>query len=90
MYDSFLKVKERDSRRKSMIYNAERPISFDQMIGQEMVVENIRNQSIRGSFFPVFILCGQYGSGKTTMARIISMAANCDHKDEKGNPCGTW
>lgn len=72
-----------------MIYNAERPISFDQMIGQEMVVENIRNQSIRGSFFPVFILCGQYGSGKTTMARIISMAANCEHKDEKGNPCGT-
>lgn len=71
-----------------MIYNVERPINFDQMVGQEMVVENIRNQSIRNSFFPVFILCGQYGSGKTTMARIISMAANCQDKDERGNPCG--
>lgn len=71
-----------------MIYNAERPISFDQMIGQELIVENIRNQSIKGQFFPVFILCGQYGSGKTTMARIIAMAANCEHKDERGNPCG--
>ena len=75
-------------KEEGMIYNAERPISFEQMIGQEMVVENIRNQSIRNSFFPVFILCGQYGSGKTTMARIISMAANCEKKDERGNPCG--
>ena len=71
-----------------MIYNAERPVNFDQMVGQTLVVENIRNQSIKDQFFPVFILCGQYGSGKTTMARIIAMAANCDHKDERGNPCG--
>ena len=71
-----------------MIYNAERPNNFDQIVGQELVVENIRNQSIKDSFFNVFVLCGQYGSGKTTMARIIAMAANCKHKDEKGNPCG--
>lgn len=71
-----------------MIYNQERPHDFDSIVGQEKVVENIRNQSIRDSFFPVFVLCGQYGSGKTTMARIIAMAANCEHKDEKGNPCG--
>lgn len=71
-----------------MIYNQERPHDFDGVVGQEMVVENIRNQSIKDSFFPVFILCGQYGSGKTTMASIIAMAANCKHKDERGNPCG--
>lgn len=71
-----------------MIYNTVRPVNFDQMVGQTLVVENIRNQSIKGQFFPVFILCGQYGSGKTTMARIIAMAANCNHKDERGNPCG--
>ena len=71
-----------------MLYNAERPANFDQMIGQTLVVENIRNQSIKDQFFPVFILCGQYGSGKTTMARLIAMASNCEHKDEKGNPCG--
>ena len=71
-----------------MIYNIARPVNFDQMKGQTMVVENIRNQSIKNQFFPVFILCGQYGSGKTTMSRIIAMAANCHHKDEKGNPCG--
>lgn len=71
-----------------MLYNAARPLTFDEMKGQELVVENIRNQSIRGEFFPVIILCGQYGSGKTTMARLIAMSANCRHKDAHGNPCG--
>jgi DNA polymerase III subunit gamma/tau len=71
-----------------MLANQERPITFDEVVGQSMVVENIRNQSIRDKFFPVFILCGQYGSGKTTMERLIAMAANCEHKDDRGNPCG--
>lgn len=71
-----------------MIYNKERPRTFDQIIGQKSIVENIRNQSIRDHFFPVFILCGQLGSGKTTMARLIAMAANCTQKDVSGNPCG--
>ncbi len=71
-----------------MIYNKERPRTFDQIIGQKSIVENIRNQSKRNQFFPVFILCGQLGSGKTTMARLIAMAANCTQKDECGNPCG--
>ncbi len=71
-----------------MIYNTARPMNFDEVKGQELIVENIRNQSICGKFFPVIILCGQYGSGKTTMARLIAMSANCTHKDERGNPCG--
>ena len=47
-----------------MIYKQERPLSFYQMVGQEFIVENIRNQSIRDAFFPVFVLCGQYGAAK--------------------------
>ena len=50
-----------------MIYNDMRPHRFDDVKGQTLVVENIRNQSKKNRFFPVFILCGQYGSGKTTM-----------------------
>lgn len=71
-----------------MISNEMRPITFDEVKGQDMIVQNIRNQSIHDSFFPVFVLCGQYGSGKTTMAELIARAANCEHKDENGNPCG--
>lgn len=70
------------------ICNAERPMNFDQMVGQKTVVENLRQQAIRKKFFQCYILEGQFGSGKTTMARIISRAINCEHPDEHGNPCG--
>lgn len=70
-----------------MLYNTERPHTFDAVVGQKDIVENIRKQSIKNRFFQVYILGGQFGSGKTTMARIIAMAANCEHKDANGNPC---
>ena len=70
------------------ICNVARPMNFDQMVGQKTVVENLRQQAIRKEFFQCYILEGQFGSGKTTMARIISRAINCEHPDEHGNPCG--
>ena len=70
------------------ICNVERPMNFDQMVGQKTVVENLRQQAIRKEFFQCYNLEGQFGSGKTTMARIISRAINCEHPDEHGNPCG--
>ena len=69
------------------LYNELRPNTFDGMIGQTGIVENIRKQSISNNFFNTYIFSGQYGSGKTTMARILAMAINCKHKDENGNPC---
>lgn len=70
-----------------MLAQNERPRIFDEMVGQEYVVENIRNQSKKNTWFQCYILGGQYGSGKTTMAKIIAMAANCSHRDVNGNPC---
>ena len=70
-----------------MLYNLERPHDFDSMVGQKKVVENIRIQSREDRWFQVYLLSGQFGSGKTTMARIIALAANCRHKDDDGNPC---
>lgn len=72
-----------------MLYNEVRPHTFDAIKGQKYIVRNIRNQSIKNNFFQVYIFGGSYGTGKTTMARIISLAANCKHKDEYGNPCLT-
>lgn len=71
-----------------MLYNEYRPQKFSEVVGQKEVIENLISQSKRDKFFNVYILCGQYGSGKTTTARIIAMAANCTHKDADGNPCG--
>lgn len=70
-----------------ILYNEERPHLFDDMVGQEYIVNSLRNQSKNDDWFPVYIFAGQFGSGKTTMARIIALAVNCLHKDENGNPC---
>lgn len=70
-----------------MLYNDERPQRFDEMVGQKHIVANIQNQSLHDSWFQVYILAGQFGSGKTTMARIIELAINCSNKDSHGNPC---
>lgn len=70
-----------------MLYNKMRPHSFDGIIGQETIVKSLRNQSQTNQFFNLYILEGQYGSGKTTMARILALASNCEQKDENGNPC---
>jgi len=50
-----------------------RPHKLDEVVGQEQAVELIRSQSIRNEWFPVQLLYGQYGGGKTTMARIIAL-----------------
>jgi len=70
-----------------MLYNELRPRTFDQVVGQRHIVENIRNQSKENLWFQVYILAGQFGGGKTTMARIIALASNCKNKDTRGNPC---
>lgn len=70
-----------------MLYNEVRPHSFDAMVGQENIVKIIQKQAINKSLMNLYILGGQFGSGKTTMARIIALAANCEHPDENGNPC---
>lgn len=71
------------------LYTKIRPKTFDEVKGQEFTVNNLRMQSIRDKFFQVIILAGQYGAGKTTLARIVATAANCKNKDKNGNPCGT-
>lgn len=70
------------------LYTKIRPKTFDEVKGQDFTVNNLRAQSIRNRFFQVIILAGQYGAGKTTLARIVAAAANCTNKDARGNPCG--
>ena len=69
------------------LYTKIRPKTFDEVKGQEFTVNNLRMQSIRDKFFQVIVLAGQYGAGKTTLARIVAAAANCKNKDKTGNPC---
>jgi DNA polymerase-3 subunit gamma/tau len=59
-----------------------RPLSFAQLIGQDAMVQTLRNAFKSGRIHHAFILTGVRGVGKTTTARILARAFN--HEDETG------
>ena len=70
-----------------------RPMDFDSLIGQDALVRTLSNALKVGRVAQAFMLTGVRGVGKTTTARIIAKALNCDNVDKNGNPpikpCGT-
>lgn len=55
-----------------------RPRNFKEVVGQEMPVSMLRNSLYKDHFFPVYLFAGQKGCGKTSSARILATAANCE------------
>jgi len=68
------------------LYRKYRPRTFDDVISQEHITNTLKNQIINGSAAHAYLFTGSRGTGKTTCAKILSMAVNCDHP-ENGNPC---
>ncbi len=61
--------------------------TFQEIIGQELVIRLLKNSLYKGQFFPVYLLAGQRGSGKTTTGRVFAAAVNCvGLEDFKKNP----
>lgn len=69
-----------------MLYNLYRPTDFSEVKGQEDVLLTLKKQSQTGNFGHAYLLAGHRGTGKTTIARILSKAVNCEHPSEDG-PC---
>lgn len=69
------------------LYRKWRPNTFEQVIGQEAVVKTLRNQIEAGRIAHAYLFCGCRGTGKTTLAKIMSRAINCQHPTN-GDPCG--
>jgi len=63
-----------------------RPQSFDQLIGQEAMVQTLANAIERGRVAHAFLLTGVRGVGKTSTARLIAKALNCIGPDGEGQP----
>lgn len=63
-----------------------RPSTFDDLIGQEVLVRTLSNAIASGRIAHAFLLTGIRGVGKTTTARIIARALNCIGPDGKGGP----
>ena len=69
------------------LYRQWRPQTFSQMVGQTAVMETLRNQVVTGRIAHAYLFCGSRGTGKTSTAKILAKAINCEHP-ENGDPCG--
>ena len=63
-----------------------RPATFAELVGQEAMVRTLTNAFKQGRLAHAFVLTGVRGVGKTTTARIIAKALNCNGADGKGGP----
>ncbi len=70
------------------LYRQWRPVDFNAMVGQEAIVATLRNQVASGRIAHAYLFCGSRGTGKTSTAKIMARAVNCEHPDH-GNPCGS-
>ena len=69
------------------LYRQWRPTDFNAMVGQEAIVSTLRNQVATGRIAHAYLFCGSRGTGKTSSAKIMARAVNCENPDH-GNPCG--
>ena len=66
-----------------------RPTTFDELIGQQVLVRTLTNAIATGRLAHAFLLTGVRGVGKTTTARIIARALNCVGPGGEGGPTPT-
>ncbi|MBQ3227854.1 MAG: DNA polymerase III subunit gamma/tau, partial [Clostridia bacterium] len=69
------------------LYRKWRPMDFDSVCGQEHITDILKYETERGLFCHAYLFCGSRGTGKTTCAKILSRAVNCENP-KNGNPCG--
>lgn len=68
------------------LYRKYRPKTFDDVVGQEHITETLKKQVETGQLSHAYLFIGTRGTGKTTCAKILAKAVNCEHP-VNGNPC---
>ena len=63
-----------------------RPQSFDDVVGQEHITRTLKNAIASGRIHHAFLFLGSRGIGKTTTARILAKALNCQQSDTPASP----
>ena len=69
------------------LYRKWRPRTFDEVRGQDAVCRTLKNQIMSGRVGHAYLFCGTRGTGKTSIAKIMARAVNCE-SPSGGNPCG--
>ncbi|WP_282929744.1 DNA polymerase III subunit gamma/tau [Anaerococcus sp. Marseille-Q7828] len=68
------------------LYRQYRPKTFDSVLGQDRVVNVLKNQVKSGNISHAYLFSGERGTGKTTCAKIFAKAINCLNPKD-GSPC---
>ena len=71
-----------------MLYTKYRPITLDEVVGQQQHILTLQNQIKKGEYNHAYLFAGHRGCGKTTLARILARTICCEHPTEKG-PCNS-
>ncbi|HEX2863912.1 MAG TPA: DNA polymerase III subunit gamma/tau, partial [Deinococcales bacterium] len=74
---------------QGVIYQRSRPIHWAEVVGQEHVKDVLRPAIERGRVANAYLFSGPRGVGKTTTARLIAMAVNCEAPEGVVRPCGS-
>lgn len=67
------------------LYRRYRPTRFEDFVGQEAVIKTLRSQIMSGRIAHAYLFCGTRGTGKTSTAKVLARAVNCEHP-ENGDP----
>ena len=69
------------------LYRKYRPQTFDDVVGQSAVTTTLKTQLQSGKLSHAYLFTGSRGTGKTSSAKILAKAVNCENPQD-GNPCG--
>lgn len=68
------------------LYRKWRPTTFEDVKGQDHIVQTLKNQISSQRIGHAYLFCGTRGTGKTSIAKIFARAVNCEHPAD-GSPC---
>ena len=68
------------------LYRKYRPRTFDDVVGQAHITETLKQQVASGRLSHAYLFTGTRGTGKTSCAKILARAVNCENP-QNGNPC---